>query len=60
VRIKNEVPAQSPAAALAELALIIQSNTPPKRGASFTMPVPGLNGALPGAMVGLNVVLTGL
>ncbi len=60
VRIKNEEFATSPAAALAESALIIQSSTPPKRGGSFTMPIPGLNGAVPGAMVALNVVLTGL
>ncbi len=58
VRIKNEEAATSPVLPSAGSALIVQG-APQKRGA-FIMPIPGQNGALHGAMAGLNVVLTGL
>jgi hypothetical protein len=61
VRIKNEEAATtSPVLPSAGSALIVQGGTPQKRGGAFIMPIPGQNGALRGAMAGLNVVLTGL
>lgn len=63
VRIKNEDALTdfiAPAVASPDSALTVRASLPQKRGGSFIMPIPGKNGALPGAMNDLTVVLTGL
>lgn len=62
VRVKNEaaLTAVAPVVASSDSALTVRASMPPKRGGSFVMPIPGRDGALPGAMNGLIVVLTGL
>ena len=60
VQIKDEDALVAQGTPSASSALIIRSETPQSRGGGFIMPIPGKDGALPDAMSGLIVVLTGL
>jgi hypothetical protein len=61
VQIKDEDALVAQATPSASSAVIIRSEmSHQSRGGGFIMPIPGQNGALPDAMSGLIVVLTGL
>jgi hypothetical protein len=60
VCIKDEDALGASVSLLSHTALVVRAGTPQKRGGAFVMPIPGKDGAVCGAMAGLNVVLTGL
>jgi hypothetical protein len=57
---EEEVVSLGQVIASTESAVAVQASRPQKLKGAFNVPIPGKDGAVPGAMAGLNVVLTGL